>query len=238
MDVQIDIIVKASYQILKIGVKHDLFWSKLFATPFHHFFSGFHSDILIRYVELGSMFIIGNIFYMTMIEDFFNNKYETVEITHVSTVTSETILVPTENHQKPKDFKSSLALIPVQPVMKNKATCVDPKDLIKVVLEPKKQFIDGKKVDGKATYVDPKDLSKVVLEPKKQFIDGKKVDGKSTFSKGKPQPDTEEIIDLSNSIPLKKKSISNDEYRKMMSVMQKMITSGETMSCELMANSR
>lgn len=209
MDVQIDIIVKASYQILKIGVKHDLFWSKLFATPFHHFFSGFHSDILIRYVELGSMFIIGNIFYMTMIEDFFNNKYETVEITHVSTVTSETILVPTENHQKPKDFKSSLALIPVQPVMKNKAT-----------------------------YVDPKDLIKVVLEPKKQFIDGKKVDGKSTFSKGKPQPDTEEIIDLSNSIPLKKKSISNDEYRKMMSVMQKMITSGETMSCELMANSR
>jgi hypothetical protein len=211
MDVQIDIIVKASYQILKIGLKQDLFWSKLFATPFHHFFGGFHSDILIRYVELGSMFMIGNIFCLTMIEDFFNNKYETVEITQVSTVTSERILAPVKNHQKPNDFKSTMALVPVKPVMKNKATYVDPKDLSKVV----------------------------VLEPKKPFIDGKKVDVKTTFPKAKPQVDSEEIIDLSNSIPLnKKKSISTDEYRKMMSAMKKMITSGETMSCELMANSR
>ena len=141
MEKQFGIIIKASCEFIKLGVKHDSLCSRIITTPLAYFLSSFDSAFLIRYIELGSMFIIGNITCLHMVELFSDNKYETIEITEILSVIAETPLVPVKINPKLKDAKTDLALVPIKPVMKHKATYMDPNELAKLSFEVKKPDI-------------------------------------------------------------------------------------------------
>lgn len=164
------------------------------------------------------MFIFGNIFSICMIENILDYKYETIEITEISSVTSQTELVPININPKLKEVNHSLALIPVKPVMKHKAINVDSDDFKKYHFEPKKPNTDTMMIQA---------------EPKKPHMEIKKTDTKSLLVKGK-QP----IIKDKGIISPNSTITNSDDCKEMLLTLKKMIASKEGLSCNMIYDSR
>jgi|LakMenE18May11ns_1017448.scaffolds.fasta_scaffold9914317_3 hypothetical protein len=240
MDKQIVIITKASYQLIKIISKYDLYWCNMISSPFNYYFSSFNSSWFIRYLELGSMFIFGNIFGISMMQNLLDNKYETIEITDISSVTVETEIVSRKNDKKIKT--ASRELVPLNPVMKNKATYTDPKDLLIPIFEDKKQAVDVKKPDIKLLHQKGKpqiNKDEIIADDISTVVEIKKPNVKLLHQKGKQQITRDEIIaDDISTIVDRQKTIPKEDYKKFISTMKKMFASNGTMSCDLIENSR